>query len=229
MSGVIGTTLTVITPNTTAPLDLDYVRLHVKAVSDVEDELLESWVLAARDYWEEQTGRPIMRAVFEYWLDAFPAALGSWPSVIEMPMPPLVSVDSVSYVSADGTVLGFTDGASPESNLWQASAPAGTYARRGSISPLSGSVWPTPRVETGAVRIRFTAGYATTTAQVPAIIKATLLLLVGQFEQFRSLTHHSEGSRLEQVQLGGLSVVDQMISQFKYTALPSQILRSVWP
>jgi uncharacterized phiE125 gp8 family phage protein len=216
MSCVIRTNASCITPATVLPFDVGYARLHIRALNDVEDVLIEAWIRAAVQYFEEQTGRPIMRATWEYWLDAFPIE-----TMIELPHPPLQSVVSVSYIASDGTLTSFGDGASPETVSWQAGYPEGVYARRGWIEPIYGASWPTTaRTETGAVRIRYIAGYAETAAQVPELIKAALLLIVAQFDQFRSELHVSEGSRLERLPFG----IDQMIDGFKKSSLSSQVL-----
>jgi uncharacterized phiE125 gp8 family phage protein len=219
MSRVIQATVTTVTPNTSAPLDLEYVRKHVRAVSTVEDDLLEGMVLAARDYWEEQTGRPILQTGFEYWLDAFPA--GAWPTRILLPRAPLVSVDTLIYTDANGATAEFTDGASPATALWLAHKPAGTYARCGWVEPVAGNSWPSAQYPEGGVRIGFTAGYAASSATVPAIIKAQLLMLVAAMDQFRAELHYSEGARVERVPTGILD-----LTAFKYTQ--TQVLRSAW-
>jgi uncharacterized phiE125 gp8 family phage protein len=222
VSRVITGTVSTVTPSLVAPLDLQYVRKHVRAVTDVEDDLLEGMVLAARDYWEEQTGRSIMQTVFDYWLDGFPMPAWSAQTRILLPKPPLVSVESVAYTDSGGTDQEFTDGASPATNLYVVGKPVGLYASPGWVVPASGEVWPIPEFSPGAVRIRFTAGYAETADEVPAIIKAQLLMLVGAMDQFRSEVHYSEGARVEKVPLGILD-----LTAFKYTN--TQVLRSAWP
>lgn len=217
MSCVIDTTTTLITAPTVSPIDVSYAKDHLKSLVDDDDVLIQSWIAAAAQYFEEQTNRQIMQATWEYWLDAFPVE-----RKIELPHPPLMSVLSVKYVSSDGSILDFTGG-SPEAPLWQTKAPTGPHARRGWIEPIEGQSWPTAREESGAVRIQFLAGYGDTTGDVPDLIKAALLLLVGQLDRYRS--EISDGASLQQLPLG----LDQMISGFKYTAYPSQVLHQSWP
>jgi uncharacterized phiE125 gp8 family phage protein len=215
MSCVISPISTCITPSTLLPIEPEYARLHMKALGNVEDELISAWIYAAAHYFEEQTGRPIMRSTWEYWLDAFPVE-----TKIELPHPPLQSVTSVSYINESGTLTSFDDAASPATVSWQAGYPAGVFARRGWVEPIADATWPTARVESGAVRIRYVAGYAESAGEVPDSIKAILLLMVAQFDGFRSELHVSEGARLERLPFG----IDQMILGFKYSALPSQVL-----
>ncbi|MGE0362798.1 MAG: hypothetical protein AB7R67_18945 [Vicinamibacterales bacterium] len=214
MSGVIGTSLSVVTPATALPIDVDYARMHVKALTNDEDTLIEGQIAAAAAYWEEQTGRAILHTVYEYALDAFPAS-----GRIVLPVAPLVSVDALVYTDGDGNEAVFTDGGSPETALWTSTKPAGLYAARGWVEPSPGQSWPTPRIQSGAVRITFTAGYAAYAVAVPALIQAQLLMLVGAMEQFRSEVHYSEGARVDRVPMGILD-----LTAFKYAA--QQVLRS---
>jgi hypothetical protein len=66
-------------------------------------------------------------------------------------------------------VQDFTDGGSPETNLYVVKAPAGPYAEPGWIEPLSGTQWPIAREESGAVRIQYICGYGDTDSDVPPI------------------------------------------------------------
>lgn len=216
MSCVIQARLTCVTPSEALPIEVDYARRHLKAITTSEDVLVEAWIRAAASYFEEQTGRPIMRSTWEYWLDAFPME-----GYIELPLPPLQSVTWVRYIGSGDTLVPFSDNASPETLYWEAQAPAGTHARRGLIKPIAGQSWATAaRIEPGAVRIRFEAGYAEDASQVPELIKAALLMLVGSFDQFRAESHFSEGARVEQVPFGA----EQIIDGFKKTAFPTQVL-----
>lgn len=215
MSCVIQTHLTCITPAEELPIDVGYARKHLRGLGVSEDELIEGWIRAAAQYFEEQTGRQILHSVWEYWLDATPLE-----TTIEIPLPPLVSVESVRYATDGGTLVDWEDG-SPLTPLWSAITPQGRYARRGWIAPLTGGLWPSITTALpGAVRIQFTAGMAATPADVPDIVKAALLLLVGSFDQFRSEQHFSEGARVEAVPFGA----EQIIDGFKKTALGSQVL-----
>ena len=211
MSGVIQAVTSCVVPNTGLPISVEYARTHLRGIVGLEDNLIEGWIRAAGQMFEEHTGRPLLTATFETWLDGFPAQ-----TKIELPRAPLVEVESVTYVSADGTVLSVTDGASPETDLWQSRTPEGVYAPPGWVELISGNVWPVARSEAGAVRVRYTAGYGETEDEVPAAVKAVLLLLVGMFDQFRSQMH--EGN-VDQLPYG----VDQMLFAFKWSAVPTTV------
>jgi uncharacterized phiE125 gp8 family phage protein len=215
MSCVIRTSTTCLERSEDLPIAVDYARRHIRGIASEEDDLIQGWIHAAAQYFEEQTGRPIMRSTWAYWLEAFPVATS-----IELPRPPLVSVESVQYIGSDGSFSDWVDG-SPSTALWEVVAPEGIHARRGWITPIGSGVWPTPGlIVPGAVRIAFTAGYAETAADVPDLIKAALLMIVGSFDQFRSEQHFSTGARVEEVPFGAAQILDG----FKKTAMGTQAL-----
>lgn len=158
-----------VTGPTLEPIDLSEVKKALVAVADVDETLVDGFISAARQRFEERTGRQLMAATWEYWLDAFPCRR------IELPRAPLQSVVSVKYVDADG-VLTVLSGSN-----YAVKAPSGPQCDRGWIEPAYGTVWPSTRCESGAVRIRYVAGYGTTLESVPELVKASLYLLVSDF------------------------------------------------
>jgi uncharacterized phiE125 gp8 family phage protein len=222
MHGVIRTTQTVVTPPAVAPLDLAYARLHLKSISTAEDTLISAWIEAAGHYFREQTGRPIITETRELWLDRFPRGRVR----IELPNPPLQSVVIVLYVNGDGDLASFSDGGSPDAPSYAVKAPEGIYATPGWIEPIAGMCWPTARCESGAVRIQYTCGYADAATDVPELLKGILCFLVSHYDQFRSAVHAEMRTSVTVLPLG----VQAMMDGFKYSALPSSVLRDdVWP
>jgi uncharacterized phiE125 gp8 family phage protein len=205
MSGsIIPSTLSLIEGPAIEPLDLAQVKKHLRFSSTTEDTLLDGWIAAARQYFEEQTGRQVMQATWELWLDAFPSGR------IELPKPPLIDVVSVSYVSSDGLVaMDVAD--------YTVMAPGGPQAAPGWVQlPYSG-LWPTPQDVSGAVRVRFNAGYGSATGDVPELVKTLLYLLVGHFHKYRSETVETRfESAVSTLPLG----VDAFIRGFRHTAMP---------
>lgn len=199
-------------------LTLAYAKEHIRALGTVDDTLIQVYINAAASYFEEQTGRQLLTATREAWLNAFPfiGATGGYAR-IELPKPPLQGVTSVKYIGSDGTLQSF-QGGSPLANLFTVNAPAGPYAVRGFVEPLYGGVWPIARAETGAVRIRYTCGYGNTMTSIPPLVRGILCFLVGHFDTYRSAT---QAEAVAAIPLG----VKDMMDGFRYTALPSQVLR----
>lgn len=158
-----------ITGPTKEPLDLNEVRKALIAVSEVDETLVDGFISAARQRFEAQTGRQVITATWELWLDAFPCGQ------FELPKAPLQRVTSVTYTdpAGDAQVLA--------TDAYTVHAPVGVEAGRGWIAPAYGRTWPSTRDESGAVRIRYVAGYGHTYASVPELLRAALYLLVTDF------------------------------------------------
>lgn len=208
-------------------LTLAYVKLHIRALGNADDTLIAVWINAAASYFESQTGRQLLTATREAWLDGFPFLGADGRNArIELPHPPLQSVSGVTYVDGNGLVQAFTDGASPAANRFRVSAPAGPYAARGWVEPISGSVWPIARDESGAVRIRYTCGYGDTPDAIPELARGILCYLVAHFDTFRAAVHEARRGQVLELPYG----VQMMLDGFKYSALPTQVLRTHgWP
>lgn len=201
-------------------LTVEYVKKHIRVVDTVEDVLIQTYIDAAASYFEAQTGRQLTTATREVWLDAFPFIGSSGQDArIELPRPPLQSVESVTYIDGSGVLQSFVGG-SPSANLYRVTTPVGPYAARGFVEPLYGGTWPTARAETGAVRIRYVCGYGAD--NIPALATGVLCFLVGHFYQFRSAAVEASNGQIVTLPYG----VQAMIDSFKYSALPSQVLRT---
>jgi uncharacterized phiE125 gp8 family phage protein len=202
-------------------LTLAYAKQHIRALGTADDTLTAVRIDAAAMYFERVTGRQLLTATREAWLDAFPFLGASGACArIELPHPPLQSVVSVSYLTDAGVLQSYTGG-SPVANLYRISAPAGPYAARGWVEPIGGGVWPIAGSSTGSVRIRYTCGYGNTPDDIPALARGVLCFLVAHFDTFPSAVQEARGQVLE-LPFG----VQAMIDGFRYSALPSQVLRS---
>lgn len=200
-------------------LTLAYAKLHIRSLGTADDALLTVYIDAAASYFESQTGRQLLTATREVWLDAFPFLGASGGNArIELPHPPLQSVVSVAYVDGNGVVQ--TLGGSP--TVLKVSAPVGPYAARGVVEPLAGGTWPIARAETGAVRIRYTCGYGNTPATIPPLARGVLCYLVGHFDTFRAAVHEARRGQVLELPYG----VQMMLDGFRFSALPSQVLRT---
>ncbi len=201
------------------PITLDYAKLHIRALGTTDDPLINVWIQAAASYFEEQTGRAILTQTHEVSCDRFPfvGASGMYQR-IELPRPPMQSVVSVKYIDADGVLQSYSDGGSPDVPYWTTNFPVGQYARRGFVEPKFGNSWPTARLETGSVRIRYTCGYGDTPHLVPTLVRGILCYLVAHFDTFRSAVHEARRGQVLELPYG----VQAMLDGFKYSALPSQ-------
>jgi uncharacterized phiE125 gp8 family phage protein len=99
----------------------------------------------------------------------FPSAQG----VIQLPYPPLVSVDSIQYADPGSGQLVTMN---PASYLYSADAIPGR------LQPVWGTVWPIARPQIDAVQITFTCGYGPDPADVPdEIVEAMCMLIAASY------------------------------------------------
>lgn len=166
-------TLSVVTPAATPVVSADEIREHVRQREGVDTAKLARLVTAATLACERFAGRTFVSTVYELRVDTFPA--GTW---LELPRPPLVSVDSVQYVDEDGVT--------------QTLAPS-TYATRSglfhsAIRLAFNASWPSTRDEPDAVRVTYTAGYGATGEDVPEHYRAAVELLAGHLYENREAT-----------------------------------------
>lgn len=129
---------------------------------DTQQTYVESLIAAATAHVDGPNGI-LGRAVGEQTLElrtaAFPRAY------LTLPHGPVGEVVSVKYLDADGV---------------EQTAATSLYDQTGDVLRLAyNQTWPSPRGDAESVRIRYTAGWAT--ADVPAPIKAAILLLVGHW------------------------------------------------
>jgi uncharacterized phiE125 gp8 family phage protein len=169
--------LTLVTAPETEPITLTEVRDQCLIPADVTDQdahISNILIPAVRDRAEAATGRRIITQTWDLVLDAFPDA-----DYIEIPHPPLQSIESVKYRDATGTL-----------QTWDASnyvveAPAGPRCRRGKLTLAFGVSWPSTYGQAGDVTIRFVCGYGDEASDVPALLKAAMLLDVATLYEHR--------------------------------------------
>lgn len=130
--------------------------------AQADDAQLAALVTAAREMAEAITRRALLTQTWDLFLDEFPAA------EIEVPLPRLQSVTSITYTDAAGVSQTLAAGAY---QVDTASEPA-------RLLPAYGTSWPCTRAVPNAVAVRYVAGYGDTPADVPQPIRQAVLLLV---------------------------------------------------
>ena len=168
--------LKLITAPVTEPVSPDEAKLHIRKTGDDEDSLISSYIKSAREHAEALTGRALCTQKFELILDEFP------DGDIELPMPPLQSVESIKYTGVDGIEVTWDD----ENYIVDSDSEPGKIVLAYGKSYLQVSLYPV-----GAVRIQFTAGYIIGEEETPAHlvipepIRQAMLLLIGHFYENR--------------------------------------------
>jgi uncharacterized phiE125 gp8 family phage protein len=127
-----------------SPVSLAEAKMHLGIEDDdTQDTLLSRMIAAATDSVQAVSGRQLVVASFELALDEFPLS-------IELPRPPLVAVDSVSYVDVNGAAQ----------VLATSEYTVDTAGTCGLVYAAYDKSWPSTRSYPNAVTVAFTAGHA---------------------------------------------------------------------
>jgi uncharacterized phiE125 gp8 family phage protein len=150
-----------ITPPASTPVTMAEVKDYLRVAHNDEDIQILQYIRAATSYLDGRLGvlgRCLITQTWEITLDAFP------PGEIELPLPPVQSVTSVTFVDPAGTT---------------ATVPANDYtvdtaSATARIVPKTD--WPDTAETVNAVTIRFVTG--TEPVNVPGALKDAVLVLV---------------------------------------------------
>lgn len=186
------------TAPTSPALDwIDEVKGHLRLDSDDEIGRVSSLLVPAAEQWAESaTGRQLITATWTAYFDCFP---GDSSCPIVLPKPPLQSVTSIKYYDTAGV-----------QQTWAASnytlrAPVGPKCGPGMIVPKAGIYYPTAYGVPYEVEVEFVAGYGASSAEVPGLLKAGMLLIVG--EQFERREHSIAGTIITEVPFGAKAFI----------------------
>lgn len=154
--------------NAVLPVSLEEAKQQVRANEcDDEDGLIGVYVNAATAAAADRLQRTLVPTRYQLTLDSFPTA-------IELLMPPIVSVQSVKYID----VIGVQQTLDPlDYILDRVSEP-------GYLVPDLGRAWPKTQDRINAVEVEYTAGYPDSV--VPAPIKQWILLAIGDLYEQRT-------------------------------------------
>ena len=166
--------LKLIEPPASEPITKEEAKLHCRVGTDDDDALIEALIIAAREYCEGFQRRAYITQAWELWLDAFPGK-----RYIELPRPPLQSVDSIIYYASEDD-----EGTEFEDYFED------TKSEPGRIVLSEGVSWPSLTLRpANGVCITFTAGYESgeydEAENVPQKVKQAILLLVGHWYENR--------------------------------------------
>jgi uncharacterized phiE125 gp8 family phage protein len=125
-----------------------------------ENKLILGWIRGATEVAETRIRRSFMTQYWEQKIDEFPTLEFSCDRYarIKLYRPPLVEIESVTYVDTAGDVQTLTEGTDFEVD--NASEP-------GSIYPVYGKTWPIARRQPLPITIIFKAGFGDDRNDVP--------------------------------------------------------------
>jgi len=163
------------------PITLEEAKLHLRVVSWSENEededhpddaLISSLITVAREHAEKFTGRALARCTYTAIADNLP----SGDEALELPLTPVISLQSLSYTYGGETVE------MPLSDLELVADDSPAVI-------LPADSWPSITAKPGAVRVVFEAGYLTGSDAgpiMPTPIKQAMLLLIGHLYEHRA-------------------------------------------
>lgn len=160
------------------PLTVIEVRDALRLDDDVDETLVVSFIIAAREWAENYTGRALITRTIQQWLDGFiPVDMPLWegwktgPDIvnyqnhIELALAPAITVSDIKYYSDDDTETTW-----PSTNYY-----ADTIREPARIVLRDGGSYPTQLRTANAIKITYTAGYGTTTQSVPEPIRIAMM------------------------------------------------------
>lgn len=181
--------LTLVTAPAAEPVTLQEAKDFLRLEDAESDALVSELVAAARRTAEAWLRRALVTQTWTLTLDAFPSErrLDWWDGVregavvdtpriaVEVPLPPLQSVTSVTTYARDDTPSVFP--------------PTGyrvdTAGEPGRIVLGADQSWPTGLRNANAVEVLFVAGYGDDPGDVPEPIRAGMLMLIAHLFENR--------------------------------------------
>lgn len=154
---------------TEEPVSLDEAKLHLRVDGTEEDDYIAGLIKAARESCELEARRAFVTRTLDL-------SIPCWPDyVLGLPLPPLVSVTSISYTDADGNV----------STVSTSTYAVNTNVEPGLLIRKPSASWPSVNLMPGpSIVVRYVAGFGTA-ADVPAVYKQAMLMTIGHMYENR--------------------------------------------
>lgn len=156
-------------------LTVHTAKKHLNYDDNDQDGNIESLIAVATAHIDGKDGwlnRALNPQTYDLIYDRFPCG------AIQIPLPPLISIDSVFYVDEDGASQTFASG----------SYDVDDVSEPGWLVLGEDASWPDLMNTIGAVRVRFTAGYAFGSGDettVPMPIRHAILMMVADLFEHR--------------------------------------------
>lgn len=157
------------------PVTLADAKTHLRVTHSNDDDFITALIDAVTAHLDGRRGylgRCLVTQSWEYRVNVFPGN-----GIIEIPLPPLVSVESVKYI----------DDAGSEQTMSSAEYVVDTATVNGQVRLGYDEDWPTTRDEDFAVRVAFTAGFGAA-SDVPQPIKSAIYMMVAHLYVNREVT-----------------------------------------
>lgn len=171
----------VVAEPTTEPVSLEEVKLFLRLLPDdtSEDNFISGLITASREYCENFTARALATQTIMLYLDSI-------PSEVEVPMPPLQSVDKIEVIDADKAAHELI----VDTDYMIDSGEISSIIFTANAQEVAAHLYPI-----NPVQITCTVGYD---ADIPVSIKQAMLLLVAHWYENREAvaTNGEVGERI---------------------------------
>lgn len=158
-------------PPAVEPVSVADAKAHSVIEHTEDDAMIAEQVCAARQWLETYTHRSLITRTYILELEA-------WLPEIELPRPPLITVDTITYWDKDNA----------QQTLDPAKYEVSKASMFGRVRPVSGETWPEVSQRYDAIQIKFQAGYGDTAASVPEDLIHAIKLLFGDLYEHRERT-----------------------------------------
>ena len=193
------------------PITTAEVKAQLRLSTSADDTLIGDTIIpGVRDFAERHTMTAIPKrtftAVYDNVTTRKASALGWWDGVqqgsvsetvivrkLELPLPPLVSVEEVRTFDRNGDSTVFSS----------TGYYLDTYGEPGSLVLKDGATWPSNLRDLNALEVDFTAGYDT----VPPMLKIAMLQIAAHWYENREL--YEVGTILARVPIGAMAILDR--------------------
>lgn len=165
-----GAHVVVVTPPAVSAVLLSSVKTALRIDHSEEDTLLVDFIRAAADYCEGRLNQALITQTRMLMLPKWGTS-----GTIDMPYPPLQSVESVEYYDDD--VLREWDAAN---------YVVDTAASPGRIWPANSGTYPSHDSRPDAIQITFECGYGDDYTSIPALIRIAIQKIVHDLYEDRS-------------------------------------------
>lgn len=164
--------LVLVTPPAAEPVTPEEAKAYLRVETAEEDALVTRLVAAARHAAERATGRAFITQSWRMTLDRWPRG-----RVMELPFPPLQSVDAVVLI----------DDADAETVWPDTNTVADTAAEPGRLALREGVAPPVPGRDIAGLAVDFTAGYGAQPTDVPEALRQAMIRLVAHWFEHRDV------------------------------------------
>lgn len=150
------------------------MKSHLRVDHADDDSLIAARIAAATNFVEGETGILGRALITQTWRLTLPAAPSS---ALQLPLPPVQSVSSITYYDADNVSQTF---AADQYRL----VSAGDV---GLVDLAQGASWPALYSRSDAMSVEFVAGFGDDSEDVPEEIRLAVIMLVAHWYENREV------------------------------------------